>query len=164
MSRSAYKYRVIQPLEKFIVNPPVRLAWRLGVGPQGDALLETIGRRTGRMRRTPFCDSVEGDTFWLVVQHGHRTDCVRNIEANPHVRVRSGSRAAWRTGMAYILDNDDANERVRILGQGDPWRELCQGASKAMGPDLLTVRIDLDPLLPQMKDPRKLKSHRRLVG
>ena len=38
------------------------------------------------------------------------------------------------------------NERVRIVGQSDPWRQLCQGASKAMGTDLLTVRIDLDPL------------------
>jgi hypothetical protein len=120
MSRSALKYRAIQPVEKFFVNPPVRLAWRLGFGPPGDA-------------------------FWLVVQHGRRTDCVRNIEANPHARVRSGSRAAWRTGMAYVLD-DDPDERVRILGQDDPWRRLCVGASKAMGTDLLTVRIDLDPL------------------
>jgi hypothetical protein len=77
---------------------------------------------------------------------GRRTDYVRNIEANPHVRVRAGSRAVWRTGMAYVLDDDDANERVRILGQSDPWRQLCQGASGAMGTDLLTVRIDLDPL------------------
>ena len=146
MSRSAYKYRVIKPLEKFIVNPPVRLAWRLGLGPPGDALLETIGRRTGRVRRTPICNGQEDDTFWLVVQHGRRTDYVRNIEANPHVRVRSGSRAAWRTGMAYVLDDDDANERLRILGQSDPWRQLCQGASRAMGTDLLTLRIDLDPL------------------
>ena len=148
MSSSAYKYRVIQPLEKFIVNPPVRLAWRLGFGPRGDALLETIGRRTGRMRRTPICNGQEGDTFWLVVQHGRRTDYVRNIEANPHVRVRTGSRAAWRTGMACVLD-DDVNERVRSLGQNDPWRQLCQGASKAMGTNLLTVRIDLDPLEPR---------------
>ena len=107
MSRSAYEYRVIQPLEKFIVNPPVRLAWRLGLGPPGDALLETLGRRTGRVRRTPICDGQKGDTFWLVVQHRRRTDYVRNIEANPHVRVRTGSRAAWRTGLAYVLDDDD---------------------------------------------------------
>jgi deazaflavin-dependent oxidoreductase (nitroreductase family) len=75
------------------VNPPVRLAWRLGFGPPGDALLETIGRRIGRMQRTPICDGQEGDTFWLIVQHGRRSDYVRNIEANPHVRVRTGS--AW---------------------------------------------------------------------
>jgi deazaflavin-dependent oxidoreductase (nitroreductase family) len=145
MPRSALKYRVIQPVEKFLVNPPVKLAWRLGFGPPGDALLETIGRRTGRTRRTPICDGQEGDTFWLVVQHGRRTDYVRNIEANPRVRVRTGSRAAWRTGMAYVLEDDDANDRVRKLGQGGPWRQLCQGASKAMGTNLLTVRIDLDP-------------------
>jgi hypothetical protein len=83
---------------------------------------------------------------WSVVQHGRSTDYVRNIEADPHVRVRTGSRAAWRTGMAYVLDDDDPNKRVRILGESDPWRRLCQGASKAMGTDLLTVRIDLDPL------------------
>jgi deazaflavin-dependent oxidoreductase (nitroreductase family) len=146
MSRSALKYRVIRPVEKFFVNPPVRLAWRLGFGPPGDALLETIGRRTGRMRRTPICDGQEGDTFWLVVQHGRRTDYVRNIEANPRVKVRTGSRAAWRTGIAYVLHDDDPNERVRILGRSDPWRQLCLGASKAMSTDLLMVRIDLDPL------------------
>ena len=144
MSSSALKYRLIQPVEKFFVTPPVSLAWRLGFGPPGDALLETIDRRTGRTRHTPICDGLDGDTFWLVVQHGRRTDYVRNIEANPHVRVRNGSRAAWRTGIAYLLDDDDPNERVRILGQNNPWRQLCQGASKAIGTDLLTVRIDLD--------------------
>jgi deazaflavin-dependent oxidoreductase (nitroreductase family) len=145
MSRSPVKYRVIQPVEKFVVNPPVRLAWRLGFGPPGDALLETIGRRTGQMRRTPICDGLDGDTFWLVVQHGRHADDVRNIEADPHVRVRNGSRAAWRTGMAYVLDDDDPAQRVRILGEGDPWRRLCLGASKAMATNLLTVGIDLDP-------------------
>ena len=92
------------------------------------------------MRRTPICDGQEGDTFWLVVQHGRRTDYVRNIEANPHVRVRTGSRAAWRTGMAYVLDDDDPINRLRIVGESDPWRRLCLGASKAMGMNLLTVR------------------------
>jgi hypothetical protein len=98
------------------------------------------------MRRTPICDGQDGDTFWLVVQHGRQTDYVRDIEANPRVSVRNGPRAAWRTGMAYVLDDDDANERVRILGERDAWRRLCMGASKAMSTDLLTVRIDLDPL------------------
>jgi deazaflavin-dependent oxidoreductase (nitroreductase family) len=129
------------------VNPPVRPAWRLGFGPPGDALLETIGRRTGRMRRTPICDGQDGDTFWLIVQHERRSDYVRNIEANPPVRVRAGSRAAWRTGMAYVVEDDDPTQRVRILGESDPWRRLCLGASKTMGTNLLTVRIDLDPLL-----------------
>src|SRR5271170_1861713 len=47
----------------------------------------------GQTRRTPVCDGLDGDTFWLVAQRGHRADWVRNIAANPRVRVkfRSGS-------------------------------------------------------------------------
>jgi hypothetical protein len=97
------------------------------------------------MQRTPICDGQEGDTFWLIVQHGRRSDYVRNIEANPHVRVRTGSAWAGETGMAYVLD-DDPIQRVRILGESDPWRRLRLGASKAISTNLLTVRIDLDPL------------------
>ena len=53
--------------------------------------------------------------------------------------------SSWRTGTAYVLDDDDPNERVRILGESDPWRRLCLGASKTTGTSLLTVRSDLDP-------------------
>ena len=76
------KYRVIRALQTFVINPPVTLAWKLGLAPPGDAQLETIGRRTGQPHRTPICDGLVGATFWLVAQHGHRTDYVRNIQAN----------------------------------------------------------------------------------
>jgi hypothetical protein len=59
--------------------------------------------------------------------------------------VRTG-RTAWRSGTATILDDDDPRERMRILSHGDFWRQLCVGASGAMGGDPLTVGIDLDPL------------------
>ncbi len=66
MAGSAAKDRIIYPLEKRVVNPIVLLAWDLGLPPPGDALLETTGRRTGQPRRTPVCDCLDGDTFWLV--------------------------------------------------------------------------------------------------
>lgn len=71
---------------------------------------------------------------------------MRNLEANPRVRVkvRSGWRTGWRSGTAHILDDDDPRERQRILGQGNPARWLCVSASGAMGTNPLTVRIDLD--------------------
>jgi deazaflavin-dependent oxidoreductase (nitroreductase family) len=130
-----------------VVNPLVKLAWGLGLGPPGDALLETTGRRTGQPRRTPVCDGLEGETFWLVAQHGRHADYVRNIEVNPHVRVkvRRGLRTGWRTGTAHILDDDDPRERQRTLGRAKPLRGLCLRASSAMATNLLTVRIDLDP-------------------
>ena len=113
----------------------------------GDALLETTGRRTGQPRRTPICDGLDGEVFWLVAQRGRRADWVRNIHANPRVRVkvRSGSGVSWRAGTAHILDDDDPRERQRLIGQANLARLLCVRASGAMTTNPLTVRIDLDP-------------------
>jgi deazaflavin-dependent oxidoreductase (nitroreductase family) len=143
---SAPRRRIVDRLQASVVNPLDKLAFTLGRPPPGDALLETTGRRTGRPRVTPVCDGTEGDTFWIVAQHGHGADFVRNIESNPRVRVTGSlSRTGWRTGTARILDDDDPEERVRILGRGNRWRRLCLQASAAVATDPLTVRVDLDP-------------------
>jgi deazaflavin-dependent oxidoreductase (nitroreductase family) len=146
MAGSAAKDGVSYPLQQRVINPIVLLAWELGIPPPGDALLETTGRRTGRPRRTPVCDGLEGETFWLVAQRGRRADWVKNIQANPRVRVkvRSGSGVGWRAGTAHILDDDDPRQRQRRMGRGNLARRLCVSASAAMGTDPLTVRIDLD--------------------
>ena len=136
--------RTIHPVQKSVVNPVIRLAFRLGIPDPGDALLETTGRRTGQPRLTPICEGLEGETFWLIAESGRQADWVRNIEANPRVRVRSDTRADWRTGTAHIVD-DDPEERRRILARGSLGRRLCISASKAMATSPLTVRIDLDP-------------------
>lgn len=140
-------HRVIDPLQTSVVNPLIRLAFRIGIPDPGDAVLETAGRRTGKPRRTPVCDGLEGDTFWLLSQRGRDADWVRNIEADPRVRVQLRSRrpTTWRSGTAHILDDDDSHERQRTLGRGKPWRRLCLSASGALASDALTVRIDLDP-------------------
>jgi hypothetical protein len=70
---------------------------------------------------------------------------VRNIEANPRVRVKGSlSRTGWRAGTAHILEDDDPEVRVRILKRGNRWRRLCLQASTSIGTSPLTVRIDLD--------------------
>src|SRR5262249_2815563 len=68
MAGSGAKDRVVYPLQKWVVNPVVILAHNLGIPPPGDALLETTGRRTGLPRRTPVCDGLGGERFWLVAQ------------------------------------------------------------------------------------------------
>jgi deazaflavin-dependent oxidoreductase (nitroreductase family) len=134
----------IDRLQQWLINPLDKLAFALRVPPPGDALLETTGRRTGRPRVTPVCDCLEGDTFWIVAQGGRRSDYVRNIEADPRVRVKGSlSGGAWRAGLAHILDDDDPAERVRALSRGNRWRGVCLQASAAMGTSPLTVRIDL---------------------
>ncbi len=149
MAGSPAKDRVIHPLQRCVVNPIVMLAHNLGIPPPGDALLETTGRRTGRPVRTPVCDGLDGEVFWLVAQRGHRADWVKNIAAYPRVRVkvRTGSGVVWRAGTAQILDADNPRERQRRIGEGNLARRLCISASAAMATDPLTVRVDLDTQL-----------------
>src|SRR4051794_16345504 len=136
----------IPALQTSVVNPLIRLAFRAGIPDPGDALLETTGRRTGKPRLTPVCDGLEGDTFWLLSQRGRDADWVRNIEADPRVRVKLRSRrpTRWRSGTAHVLEDDDPRERQRILGRVGFWRRLCLSTSGALATDAMTVRIDLD--------------------
>ena len=63
-------------------------------------LLETTGRKSGEPRRTPLGGSRVGDQFWFVSEFGERSQYVKNIQANPNVRVRL--RGAWHDGVAHL--------------------------------------------------------------
>jgi len=137
--------RVKWRLQQSVINPVVRLAWGLGIPIPGDALLETTGRTTGKARHTPVCDGLDGGTFWLIAQRGRDADWVRNIEANPRVRVKvSGPGATWRAGTAHIVPGDDPRERRRLLGEVNLARRFCQCTAGAVDTSPLTVRVDLD--------------------
>jgi deazaflavin-dependent oxidoreductase (nitroreductase family) len=130
------KRRLSTFLSVRLFNPLVRAAARRGLPLFGVALLETRGRRSGQLRRTPVGLAVEGDTAWLVAEHGRRAAYVLNIEADPHVRVLW--RRRWRTGIARAVPEDDPIARLRTLPR-------IHGASvRAMGSELLSVRIDLE--------------------
>ncbi|MQA61596.1 MAG: nitroreductase family deazaflavin-dependent oxidoreductase, partial [Actinophytocola sp.] len=86
-------------------------------------------------------DGLDGDTFWIVSEHGRRSAYVRNIEADPHVRVRV--RRQWRSGTAHILPDDDPRERQRLLSRRFSAR-LNAIAVRSLGTELLTVRVDLE--------------------
>lgn len=132
------KRRFVKPLQKHVFNPPVRFLASIGLGPSTHALLETRGRKSGKLRTTPVGNGLEAGTnrFWIVSEHGRHSGYVRNIEADPRVRVKVGRR--WRTGTAHILPDDDPLERQRSMPQGNA------RAVRQMGTELLTVRIDLD--------------------
>lgn len=118
------------------INPVVRTAIDLGIAP-GYAVLETTGRTSGLPRRTPVGNGLDGDTFWIVSEHGHQAAYVRNIQADPRVRVKLGRR--WRAGTATVLPDDDPRARQRQLGH-----RINGAVVRLMGTELLTVRIDLD--------------------
>ena len=103
------KHQVVHVLQKYVLNPPIKLLFALGIVPPGYALLETIGRKTGKARRTPVGDALVGRQFWIVAEHGMKAGYVRNIKQNPRVRLklREGFRARWHTGTAHLLWDDD---------------------------------------------------------
>jgi deazaflavin-dependent oxidoreductase (nitroreductase family) len=135
-------------VERYLLNPQMRLGLALGLAPRAFALLETSGRRTGKPRRTPVGNGLIGDTFWLVSEHGRGAGYVRNIEANPRVRVKIGR--GWRTGSAHVLPDDDAAARLALVASRlGRMRRLDAAIFRAfvrwLGTEPVTIRIDLDP-------------------
>jgi deazaflavin-dependent oxidoreductase (nitroreductase family) len=120
-----------------LLNPVVKAAANAGLPLPGVVILETTGRKSGQRRRTPVGKAIEGNTLWVVAEHGRRAGYVRNIQANPRVRVKVGRR--WREGVAHPMPDDDPRERQRRIPN-----RLNSAAVRMMGSDLLTVRVDLD--------------------
>jgi deazaflavin-dependent oxidoreductase (nitroreductase family) len=110
------------------------------------AVLETTGRRTGAVRRTPVANGLQGDTFWLISAHGPHAHYFQNLLAQPRVKIGLADHGSvrWRAGTAQPLLDDDARARHRQLARGrfGYWLDglLLRGTATA----LTTVRIDLD--------------------
>ena len=140
------KYRIIHLLQKYYLNPPIKVLFAIGVAPPGYALLETIGRKTGTPRRTPVGDGLVGKQFWIIAEHGMKASYVRNIASNPRVRVklRNGIRGRWHSGTAQLLSEDDPRTRQKWLYERLPSSLVNAMAVRLLGTELLTVRIDLD--------------------
>ncbi|MEU6508696.1 MULTISPECIES: nitroreductase family deazaflavin-dependent oxidoreductase [unclassified Streptomyces] len=123
------KHRLVTAFQRHLANPlNRRLPFQI--------LLETTGRTSGLPRQTPVGGRRVGGSFWLVSEFGHKSQYVRNIQADPRVRVRIAGR--WHHGTAHLLPDDDPVTRLRALPR------FNSAAVRAFGTDLLTVRVDLE--------------------
>ncbi|MFJ2909070.1 nitroreductase/quinone reductase family protein [Streptomyces sp. NPDC087228] len=122
------KFRAVTSFQRHVANPLIRRS-------PFQTLLETTGRTSGLPRRTPVGGRCVGQAFWLVSEYGEKSQYVRNIQADPWVRVRIGGR--WHTGTAHLLPGDDARARLKALPRYN------SAVVRALGTDLLTVRVDL---------------------
>jgi deazaflavin-dependent oxidoreductase (nitroreductase family) len=120
--------RITNQLQKRVANPLMR---RL----PSQTLLETTGRQSGEPRRTPLGGSKIGNEFWFVSEFGENSQYVKNIKANPNVRVRL--RGRWHKGTAHLVPDDDPRERLRSLPQFNSF------GVRTFGTNLLSVRVDL---------------------
>ena len=69
-------------------------------------------------------------------EFGEQSQYVRNIQADPRVRVRL--RGRWRSGTAHLVPDDDPQARLRELPQVNSF------GVRTFGTNLLTIRVDLD--------------------
>ena len=133
----ATKRAVARFVTNRLLNPIARRLLERGLWPQTQALLETRGRQTGLTRRVPVGNGLRGDSFWIVTEHGYAADYVKNIQADPRVRVKVGRR--WYEGTAHILPDDDPRERLRWLR-----RPVNDSLLLVVGTEQLTIRVDLE--------------------
>jgi len=85
----------------------------------------------------PVGSGLRGDAFWIITEHGHHADYVRNIKADPRVRVKTGGR--WGTGTAQITGEDPYGRMRRLR------RPLNDALLLTVGTEQLVIRVDLDP-------------------
>ncbi len=140
--RRETKRRLASGIARYAFNPIVRGLFRIGIPAPGTAILETIGRKSGRPRRNPVTNGLDDGVFWIVAEHGRRASYVRNIEANPSVRIHTGRR--WREGTGRLVPDDDPRERLRHIASRRPITRLNTATVRLMQTDLMTIRIDLN--------------------
>jgi deazaflavin-dependent oxidoreductase (nitroreductase family) len=128
---------------RYSANPAMRGLFRIGISPPGMALVETKGRKTGALRRTPVNCLADGDTVWLIAQHGRHAGWVLNFEAEPVVRVRLGRQ--WRTGTAELLPDDDVKARTATFASSPAGKFVTAAMFRALESQPATVRIELQP-------------------
>ena len=132
------KRRSTTALALCVVNPIMRRGDRAGHRP---ARLRPARDDRADVRTAPphaRGERAGRDTFWIVAEHGRSAAYVRNLQADPRVRVEVGR--TWRTGTAALLPDDDARERQRSIG-----RRFNAAVVRLMGTDLFTVRVGLEP-------------------
>ena len=81
------KIKNVQKLHRFL--------YAIGLGPVSGKivlLLTTTGRKSGQPRVTPLQYEKIGDLYYLGAARGLKADWVRNIQANPDVELRVGSK------------------------------------------------------------------------
>jgi deazaflavin-dependent oxidoreductase (nitroreductase family) len=98
------KSRTFHKLSNIFVSPMFRLLPM----PRGFALLTVTGRASGKPRRRPIRAIRRNETLYAVAILGERSDWLRNVRANPEVRVKIGA----RTGKGTAREVTDEEERA----------------------------------------------------
>lgn len=82
--------------------------------------LTTTGRVSGQPRTIEIWFAVEGDSLYLLAQHGTRAHWVRNLQASPAVTLRLGETIRLATAR-IVLPPEDQRARELIAAKYEDW-------------------------------------------
>jgi deazaflavin-dependent oxidoreductase (nitroreductase family) len=88
----------------------MQLPWFTFLPPRGFGVLTTVGRRTGKSRRRCVRAIRRGDRVYIVSIGGARAAWVKNLRANPRVRLRI--RGGTFAGVARELTDAERPEAM----------------------------------------------------
>jgi deazaflavin-dependent oxidoreductase (nitroreductase family) len=128
------KFRRERAIGRYLLNPAVKGLSRLGVRTAMATELETIGRKTGQVRRVPVSAQFDNNGAWVISQHGTRSGWGRNIADNPNIRMRQGNQ--WRAGVATFRPDDD------VVARGRKYGRLGAKVVKALETTPVSLRIE----------------------
>jgi deazaflavin-dependent oxidoreductase (nitroreductase family) len=118
---------------------PVGRSTVLLVADEMFCYLTTTGRRTGAAHTIEIWFGRHGDTIYLMAGARDRSDWVRNLQADPRVRVRIGDDALEAAARVVEADTDeDALARRLLLDKYQRGEELA-----GWGRGALPVALDL---------------------
>lgn len=83
--------------------------FRLLPAPRGFALLNLVGRKSGKPRPRPIRAIRDGETLYGVALGGNYSDWLKNARANPEINVKVGR----KTRQATVRDVTDDSETER---------------------------------------------------
>ncbi len=86
--------RVVEPMVRVGIGSP-------RIVPSGFIVLETRGRKSGRLRRSPLAATRIGKHVLVGTYRGNRSQWVRNLVAHPHTRFWLGGKA--RDARAFVM-------------------------------------------------------------
>ena len=127
---------------RFLLNPLIRGLFRLGISPPMTVLVETTGRKSGKLRHTPVNYVRDGQTLWVIAQHGSHAGWVRNLQDDPRVRARLGR--TWHGGRAALVPDDDVRARIGTFASNPVGRAIVGATFRALETAPVSLRIDLD--------------------
>ncbi len=131
-------------IDRWLLNPAIKAMVRVGLTQGVYSLIETQGRVSGRRRTTPVGRGRDGDTVWIVAEHGEASAYVRNLIADPRVRIRFAFR--WHRGIATVVPGDDGLTRRAAIDRSNGLMGRLDGrAFRAKATDPTTIRVDLSP-------------------